>query len=265
MTGEEWETMADTQLVDSHTHLLPPWFSFESLEKIVSEAKNHRVFHIVNSSSDPKSHDFCIQTAERFTEIHASIGLQPTISTLKEFERFKNYILSNKSEILAIGEVGLDYYWVKEEPRREVQRKIFSAIIEFANDIELPLVIHSRKAESDCLKLLAKADVDVYLHSFDGNKVEIEKAVDAGYLIGVPTAVGARRSWKKVAVRTPLENLLLETDAPFLSFRPEIKPNEPKWIHKSAEYIAILKEVEFAEVARATTRNAKEFFKWHSE
>ncbi len=254
--------MEDFQLVDSHTHLLPPWFSDEALDDIVLNARKNDVFQIVNSSSDPKTHDFCIHTAKRFSPVHASIGLQPTIASLSELERFQQYILDHKPQITAIGEVGLDYYWVKDETRRKTQHEVFSAIIRFANELELPLVIHSRKAESDCLKLLTKAEVDVYLHSFDGNKVEIQKAVDAGYLIGVPTAVGSRKSWKKVAMRTPLENLLLETDAPFLPFHPEIKPNEPKWVRKSAEYIAILKETELKEVATVTTKNATKFFKW---
>ncbi len=255
--------MADIQLVDSHTHLLPPWFSDDSLDEIIADARKNSVLRVVNSSSDPKTHDFCIHTAKRFPEIHASIGLQPTIASSDELERLQQFVLNHRSQITAIGEVGLDYYWVQEEAKRKIQREVLSTIISFANEIGMPLVIHSRKAERDCLDLLAKAEVDVYLHSFDGNKVEIQEAVDAGYLIGVPTAVGARRSWKKVAIRTPLENLLLETDAPFLPFHPEIKPNEPKWIRKSAEYIAILKETEFWEVANVTTKNATRFFKWH--
>ncbi len=252
--------METTKLVDAHAHLLPPWFEKHKIGAVIKRAKQNGVIGIVNSSSDPKTHDFGIEVAKTYSNVKIAIGLQPTIVSKKNYEILRKYIDKNRDTVIAIGEVGLDYYWVKEEDKREEQRQYFKKIIQYANETDLPLVIHSRNAETDCLELLEDAVVPVYLHSFEGNKDEIERAIGLGFYIGVPTAVGSRRNWRKVAQRTPLSHLLLETDSPFMPFKPDINPNEPLWIRDAAEYIANLKGIELDVLASKTTANAEKFF-----
>ena len=249
-------------LIDAHAHLIPPWFPIEELPNVIDRAKKNNVNLMNNCSSDPSSYDFVLKTAKLYPEIFPTLGLQPTIASEESFSFYEQFVYNHLNELVALGEVGLDYYWVTEEPQREIQRNIFMNIIILANEVKKPLIVHTRKAELDSMDMLIKyATVPVYMHSFEGNADQIKRCIDNNYLIGIPTSVASRHNLKKIAQRTPLESTLLETDSPFLPVHPTIRPNEPKWIVESAKIIAGLHDTDIIEVARITTRNAVHFHK----
>lgn len=194
-----------------------------------------------------------------------NFGLQPTEATPENFEIFDKTVLTHKTDICAIGEVGLDYYWVKEEPIHLVQQEIFRKCIDLANELKLPLVVHSRKAENDCLNILEQeAQVPVVMHGMEANEDHINRLVDLGYFITIPTSVCNRKKYKKIAIKTPIEHIMLETDSPFqLPFNPpagEKVKNTPANINLSAKRIAEVKDITLEDVATTTTKNTKTFF-----
>lgn len=246
-------------LIDSHAHLHLPWFKLDELDVIINRASEHGVTSIINCSSHPKSFDQVLQST-RHAEIAATLGIQPTY--VKEYPDANplRQIEDLHKKIVAIGEVGLDYYWVKEEKERELQQVLFRDCIELATELDLPLVIHSRKAETPSLDMLEKyATTPVLLHSFDGNLKEIERANDLGYKITIPTIVTRRKNRRKVAVRAGLDNILLETDSPFCTVDESIERNEPMYISTAASYLASLFETDLDTVAKVTTSNSKAF------
>ena len=163
--------------------------------------------------------------------------------------------------IKAIGEVGLDYHWIKDKDEQELQEKLFIECIELANEFNKPLVIHSRKAELPALNVLEKySQVPVLLHSFEGNLQAVTKAIDLGYKITIPTNVVIRKNRRKVAQRAGLENIMIETDSPYCPPAMDIKPNTPSTIPIAAKKLSEILDVEFDDIAHVTTNNVKESY-----
>ena len=254
------------ELADAHCHLINPWFSEREIKDAVREAFLNNISVIINVGSSEEHYESVISSANKFEQIYANIGLQPTHANEDSFNSFKKFIFGNKLYIKAIGEVGLDYYWIKDKKQQEIQRLIFEKIINYANELNLPLVIHSRSAESDSIELLEKfSNVPVLMHCFGGSLENVKKCIDLGYLVSIPTSVKNRKGYRKIAKNVPLEYMTLETDAPFQSpFNGENgeKPpkNEPKNILISCEKVAELLETTSEEVARVTTKNTKKIF-----
>ena len=154
----------------------------------------------------------------------------------------------------------MDYHWIKESYWRKEEQKVFLEFIKLANYRKKPLVIHSRKAEKECLDILEKnTEVPVLMHCFAGTLEEAKRIVDLDWFISIPTAVRNRRKHRKLARNIPLDNIVVETDTPFLSPWPGMQ-NEPANIKYAIEDIAILKETTFKEVDEVTTRNARRFY-----
>ncbi|MCY3413539.1 MAG: TatD family hydrolase [Candidatus Heimdallarchaeota archaeon] len=250
--------MVNEIFIDAHCHLVEPYFKQADLGRIINEAAKVGVKKIVNCASDPAQYEQCLQSLE-FENVSINLGIQPTIAgDVIGAEILVPYL----DKISAIGEVGLDYHWVKQEKDRQRQEEVFIECIQLANEHDLPLVIHSRKAEKDCVSLLEQhADVPVLLHSFEGNLELIKLSLDSGYIISIPTNVVIRRNRRKVAQRAGIENIILETDSPYCAPSEEIFPNTPSTIPIAAEKIAELFEVPINELASITTNTAKRFFK----
>jgi len=196
---------------------------------------------------------------DRYDNMRATFGLAPTELSRKAIDETAALIRENRKKIVGLGEVGLDYYWVKELSRREEERANFQSFIDLAKELRLPVVVHSRDAEEDVLKVLEENDVLALLHCFSGS---VELALDAaslGHLISVPTSVVHSKGKQKMAAALPLESVVLETDSPYLPPTPKTR-NEPANIAVSCEKIAQLRGVSADDVASATTRNAAKFF-----
>ena len=259
--------MTGLNLWDAHAHIQEPWFTAGEIDQLIKNATSS-IEGIINVVSTPKTTDYQrgLELKKIYSLVHLNFGLQPTEASKDNFNIFKNEVEENSRSICAIGEVGLDYYWVKDKKNQQIQNDIFLEIIQVANQLRLPLVIHSRKAEDDCLNILEKkAEVPVLMHGMEASQDHIKRIVDLNFMITIPTTVCNRKKYKKIALRTPIEHILLETDAPFqlpFNIRPneEREKNEPKNILKSAERIAELKEIPISDVAQLTRKNTREFF-----
>ena len=260
-------SLTDFYLWDAHAHIQSPWFSEQEINQLLIAASKQSIEGIVNVVSSPIERDYQegIEIANKYPIIHTNFGLQPTEATNDNFSNFYVAVSNFKTYLCAIGEVGLDYYWVKDPTIHELQKEIFKKCIAVANDTKLPLVVHSRKAEDDCLDILEKeASVPVLMHGMEANDQQIKRLIDLNYFITIPTSVCIRKKYKKIAIKTPLEHILLETDSPFqLPFNPpagEKVKNIPANINLSAKRIAEVKDLTLEDVATTTTKNTKTFF-----
>ena len=162
-----------------------------------------------------------------------------------------------KNEIIAIGEVGLDYYW---QHTKERQKKIFLQFIELAEKTKLPLIIHSRKAEDDVIPLLESTNIKVVLHAFEGKKQLIKRADEKNFKFSIPPSVVRSQHFKTLIEKVSLQNLLTETDAPFLS-AVKYQRNEPSEIKYVIKKISEIKGITVEETEKIIFINFKKCFK----
>jgi TatD DNase family protein len=255
--------MIELKFIDSHSHIHEPWFSLDKIYIIIRESLNNKVVKIISCASDPENYEFVLKSSE-IKEIEITLGIQPTLADKIENGNGLREILNDHElakNISAIGEIGLDYHWIKEGDLQAKQEKLFIDCINIANEYKLPVVIHSRKAETEVLDVLEKyASTPVLLHSFEGNLKEINRGLDLDYIISIPTNVTIRGNRRKVVKRAGLDNIILETDSPYCAPIENMFPNTPSSIPIAAEKIAQLLEIEVGEVARRTSELSSKFY-----
>jgi TatD DNase family protein len=245
-------------LVDSHTHLLR---LDVSPEEAVREAAEAGVGAVVNVGTDVEDSRRGAELAAVLPNVYSTAGIHPHNAgthTAADLEALAE--LSESPGIVALGEVGLDYY--RGYSSGETQRALFEDVISLANDTRLPLVIHTREAFTDTMALLGSARVPVVLHCFEGGDREILEARERGYYVGLAGNVTYNDSETAGVLRlVDEERLLVETDAPYLSPEPvRGRRNAPKNVVHTARFIAERLEMEEEELATLTTRNARNLF-----
>ena len=245
-------------LVDSHTHLLR--LDVEP-EEAVREAAEAGVGAVINIGTDVEDSQQGAELAAVLPNVYSTAGIHPHNAgtyTAADLEALAE--LSESPGIVALGEVGLDYY--REYSSGEAQRALFEDVISLANDTRLPLVIHSREAFADTMALLGSARVPVVLHCFEGGEREIREATERGYYVGLAGNVTYKNSETARALRLIDEQrLLIETDAPYLSPQPvRGERNAPKNVVHTARFVAERLGMEEGELATLTTRNARNLF-----
>jgi len=250
-------------LVDTHAHL--QWASFDKdREKVMSRARKAGVEHIVNIGFDIDGSRKAIELAEKYTGLYATVGIHPhkakqlNQDVLDELRK-----LSENPKVVAIGEIGLDYY--RNLSPRETQKKTFEAQLFLAEKLKLPVVIHNREAHSDTLKMLLKFEGKIggVMHCFSGSREMAERCVKSDFYISFagPVTFPNSHELQKIAKWTRLNKILLETDSPWLSPQDKRgKRNEPAFLPFIAKKIAELKGISVDELAEATTENTKEVF-----
>ncbi|MBD3389166.1 MAG: YchF/TatD family DNA exonuclease [Candidatus Altiarchaeales archaeon] len=242
-------------LVDTHCHL--DYGEFDNdLEEVMGRCQGMLV---VNSIVQPDAVEKGLRLSEEYDNIHCTLGLTASDVDEDRFKEAKRLVREHRDRIVGLGEVGLDYYWVKNEEEREVERRHFREFIELSRDLKLPLVVHSRDAEGDCINILEGCKSRAMMHCFSGPPEEALKAVKMGCLISVPANVAYVKSRQRLVEALPLESLVLETDSPYLSPVKGFR-NEPANVKYAAEKIAELKGVKVKEVEDATSENALEYF-----
>ena len=248
------------ELVDVHSHINSNEFDIDR-ENVLENAKRGGVINIFDSGENLEQDLKVLELSEKYEILRASLGFSPLILEKEKFSEVKNLIGENQEEIAAVGEVGLDYWYIKTESERKKQREIFKEFIHLAKEINKPLVVHSRSAGKYAIELLEKENAEkVCLHAFDGKASNALKAVDFGYYFSIPPSIVRSEQKQKLVRAVPIENLLLESDAPALG--PEKgQRNVPENVLISAREIARIKELSIEEVAKITTKNAKELFK----
>ncbi|UJG40800.1 MAG: TatD family hydrolase [Candidatus Heimdallarchaeum aukensis] len=245
---------------DAHCHLYPPFFSKKSIPEIVQRARSNNVEIIINSILSPHHFEFGVFLTKNYGT-HLTIGMQPTEVEEENFKKIEEFLLKNSEFIVAIGEIGLDYYWVKEEEKRKEQKVFFRRLIELANKNNKPIVIHSRAAETDAINILESYNLEnVLMHCFTGTENEIERVVDNGWFVTVPTSLVYRKNFQKILSLIPETQLMFETDSPYHSLRKGEK-NEPSAIAISTKKAAELIKVDVKKLADITTENVSNFYR----
>lgn len=245
-------------LVDSHTHLLRLEVS---PEEAVKSAALVGVGAVVNIGTDVEDSQRGAELATVLPNVYSAAGIHPHNAgtyTAADLEALAE--LSESPGIVALGEVGLDYY--RSEWSVEIQQALFEDVISLANDTRLPLVIHTRNAFADTMASLGSARVPVVLHCFEGGDREVREATERGYYIGLAGNVTYKGSETARVLRLlDEERIMVETDAPYLSPQPvRGKKNVPENVAHTAGFVAERLGMEDDELATLTTRNARNFF-----
>ncbi len=246
-------------LIDSHCHLDAKWFG-NDIPNVIQNAKNIGIEAIITSSIAPDIHQTkaIVETYPNF--VFWALGLHPPGVDPQTVQATTALIDQHGAAIVAIGEVGLDYYWVKDQQLRERQKEAFRVFIDLAAKLGKPLVVHARDAHTDAIEILEERNAnDVLMHCFSGNEVEARRVIENGWYISVPTSVVNRKVHQAMARTVPLNLMLLETDAPYLA--PTKGRNESANIRISAQKIAEIKATTLEEVAQKTTGNARKFYR----
>jgi len=250
-------------LIDTHAHLDFDRFDADR-QDVILRAGEARVVGIINIAIDYESAKKSIAIAERFPNIYATVGVHPhDVAQIDEEQLGPLRELLDHPKVVAIGEVGLDFYRNISPP--EVQRRYLRLFLGWARETGKPLVIHTREAEEDVLAILKEQNNSGWrgvFHCFSGDLKMAGKVLDLGFFISFTGNITFKNSRSVEVMReVPIEKMLLETDSPFLSPVPHRgKRNEPAYVHFVAQKIAEVKGLPMDEVARITSENAQELF-----
>ncbi|OEG00282.1 hydrolase TatD [Vulcanibacillus modesticaldus] len=253
-------------LIDTHAHLDDEKFE-EDREEVILRAKENGLSHIINVGYNRKTILATLDLIDKYDFIFGVIGFHPnnahemTDEDLKWIEE-----LSKHPKILAIGEIGLDYYW--DFAPKDIQQEVFRKQIQLAKRVGLPIVIHDRDAHQDVCNILKEEGVNKIggvMHSFSGSVEMAKECIEMGFYISFsgPVTFKNAKKPKEVASNIPLERILIETDSPYLTPEPfRGKRNESSYVRYIAEKIAELRGMDIEEIEKITTENAKKVFKF---
>jgi TatD DNase family protein len=252
-------------MIDSHCHPQLPEYDNDR-EEMIKRALDQNIQMIcvgVELDSSKKA----IKLAEKHDGIWATVGLHPNDYLGEQLNTDEYYKLGLNKKVVAIGEIGLDYYRTKDKSKQDTQKKRFVQLAQVASDLNLPIVIHSRDAQKDLLDLLKKINYkretgSGVIHSFTGSSNEAKEYIDLGYYLGLNGIITFSEQYTEMVKSIPLDKILLETDAPFLSPVPNRgKRNEPLYVKYVAEKIAEIKNEPIEKIIEITEQNAKKLFK----
>jgi TatD DNase family protein len=262
-------------IVDTHCHL-----NFDDFDQdrnlVVDRARQNGISRILNPGIDIETSKSALICAHTYSEVYAAVGVHPntglswTKQTLSDIR-----LLAGEAKVRAIGEIGLDHY--RDWTPRELQQSIFKQQLELAAELELPVIIHTRDATEEMLSILQEwhkilqqsgsklSDRPGVMHSFSGDLSFAQEVVALNFKIGITGSVTFNKSQRLQSVVTsqPLENIFIETDAPYITPHPfRGKRNEPANVRIVAEQIAKLKDDTLDNIAKITTAGADELFRW---
>jgi TatD DNase family protein len=252
-----------SSLIDSHCHI--PLLSEDmAVDEILKNAKENDISHMLCVAIDLEGSPDIIDLANKHEMISASVGIHPNTELDKQASVDDIIALASSDEVVAVGETGLDYF--RSEGDLEWQRDRFRTHITAAKELKKPLIIHTREAKDDVIKVLKEEGADTVggvMHCFVEDWETAQAAMDLGFLIsfsGIVTFKNAK-DLQVVAKQVPLEQMLVETDSPYLAPVPfRGKTNQPAYVRHVAEFIANLKDLEFDEVAKQTSKNYTNLF-----
>jgi TatD DNase family protein len=245
--------MTDIKYIDTHCHLEEPEFDKDRGE-VIERAIGHGVVMITSGISSA-TWQKVLNISHEYEGVYASIGLDPTL--FHDIDLVIDMIKSNVSQIVAIGETGLDHYRVRDHSERDQQKAAFQSLILLAEELKLPIQVHSRSAGKVALQTLYSLDASrVHMHAFDGKASLARTAsADYGYYFSIPTSVVRSQQKRKLVKAIDLEHLLLETDSPVLS--PTIgERNEPSNIHIACEEVSTILHRSSNEIEELCKRNS---------
>ena len=279
--------------VDTHAHL-----NFKEFEKdypaVIERAFKSGVKKIINVASNLENSYRAIKMARKFEKgVYATVGAHPihimgghglftkdgmepslfmedyeakTKGKIYPLRLFKEAM--NDPRVVAVGEIGLDYYhYPKKEERgqktnKEIQKEGFRLFLQIAKSVKKPVITHSREAMKDFLDILLRHRMPGVVHCFQGSTSDVKKVLDAGFLVSFTGLITYSREWDEIVQYVPLNSMMIETDCPYMTPIPyRGQRNEPAYVTEVAKKIAELKNVSVDKVAKITTKNAKDLFK----
>lgn len=255
-------------IFDTHAHYDDGQFDEDRAELLASMAKNG-VGTIVNVSASYASCERVTDMARDYPFLYAAVGVHPDeVGDLDEESFARMKALFTREKVVAVGEIGLDYYWDKES--HEVQKKWFIRQLELAGELGLPVVIHSREAAADTMEIMKRyaKGLKGVIHCYSYSREMAKEYVKMGFYIGVGGVVTFKnaRKLKETVEEIPLASIVLETDCPYLAPVPyRGKRNHSAYIRYVAEEVARLKGLSCEEVIRQTEKNAKELYGFSAE
>ena len=249
-------------IIDTHSHLNFKAYD-KDREEVIKRTQEQGVV-CIDVGVDFKTSQNVVNLAQKYENIFAAIGIHPTEQ--EEFDAEKYVELAKSKKVVAIGEIGLDYYYkpkgtTKKEKFKQLQKDVFIKQLDLAQELGLPVIIHCRMAYADCFEILKDRNLKGVIHCFTGTFEEAKMFLDIGFYIGV-TGIIFKLNLDEVVKKLPLDRILSETDGPYLV--PPMagsEKNEPIFVKHVIQKIADLKSLTFDQVASATFTNAKKLFK----
>lgn len=252
-------------LFDTHAHYDDARFD-EDRDALLSSMPAHNVGLILNPGCDVETSRKAISFAQKYPFVYAAVGIHPEninenwnndLAVIKE-------MAESEPRVRAIGEIGLDYYWEKDERARARQQVVFARQMELARELGKPVIVHDRDAHADCLEIAQRYQgVPGVFHCFAGSVEMARELLELGYHLsftGVITFKNARRAIEVIR-EVPLDRLMVETDSPYMAPEPyRGRRNSSLYVHRMVETIAEIKGVAVEEVERITTENGKRLF-----
>ncbi len=242
-------------LIDAHCHL-----DMLDIEKAIEGARKNNVNIILANGTNPETNRKVLELSKKYKEVKPVLGIYPVDAlklTDKQIAEEINFI--KNSNPFAIGEVGMDFKDDLDNWKR--QEKIFEKFVKLSIGLDIPITVHSRKAEKECIEILERLkSKKVIMHYFSGKISLVKRIIENNWMLSIPTAVKNSEHFQKVIEMTPVENLLCETDSPYSHPDKEF-PNEPKNVIESYEKIAEIKKLSLEETKNKIEENFQRLFK----
>lgn len=246
-------------LTDTHCHLFKEYF--EDIDKVICDAKNNKVNRFINNATNLDNCREVIITSKNNNDVYYSLGIHPD-SVDDSLEELRKIVIDNLNDekFIAIGEIGLDYHYGKENKTQQIE--VFEYQLTLAEEFNLPVIVHSREATQDTLDCIKKYKVKGILHCFNGSLEIAKEYIKLGFYFGVNGVITFKNAKiDEVIKEIPIERILFETDSPYLTPEPFRKYlNEPKYILTIAQYVAKLYDISLEDVMKITEENVFNVF-----
>ena len=251
-------------LFDTHAHYDDERFD-EDRDTLLASMPENNVGLILNPGCDVESSRKAVSYANKYPFVYAAVGIHPDeVGSLNEetFAQMKE--LFKEGKVVAVGEIGLDYYWEKEERARARQQVVFARQMELARELKLPVIVHDRDAHADCMEITRRyPDVIGVYHCYAGHVEMARELLERGYYLSFTGVITFKNAKKAIEVirEVPIERLMVETDSPYMAPEPfRGRRNSSLYIYRMAEKIAEIKGLPVEDVERITTENGRRLF-----
>lgn len=244
---------------DTHCHIYSEYY--DNIDEVISESKKNLVTRYINNGCDANSNKEVLSLIGKYEGMYGAIGIHPE-NVLEYSKDDLNFIENNLSnpKIIAIGEIGLDYHYSKEQ--KNEQMELLESQLILSEKYNIPVIIHSREATLDIINILKKYKVKGVIHSFSGSLETAKEYIKMGFLLGINGVITFKNAnLKDVIKEISLDNIVLETDSPYLTPEPfRGKKNSPNHIVDIAKFICNLKGISLSELSNITNNNIKNMF-----
>ena len=249
-------------LIDTHAHLTDEAFDDDRLF-ILRDLSNFNVKAVINPGCNVKDSKLAVELAKEFDNFYAQVGIHPEeVSRTNESDLETIENLAQNPKVVAIGEIGLDYYW--RDDNKDEQKEVFIKQLEMARRLDLPVVVHTRDVGEDAYEILKDfTDLKVQIHCFSEGLALLDKYMDLGFYISIGGVVtfSNGENEKLAASHVDINRLMLETDSPYLTPEPyRGLRNDPRKVIEVAREIAKLRGMKLKKLEKKTSKNAEEFF-----